>query len=36
MFVYLKRGTWLVQLVEHGTLDLGVIGLNPTLGVEIT
>ena len=30
------RGTWLAQLVEHATLDLRVVGLSPTLGVEIT
>ena len=29
------KGTWLAQLVEHVTLDLGVLGLSPTLGVEI-
>ena len=28
------RGTWLAQLVERGTLDLGVVSSNPTLGVE--
>ena len=27
---------WLAQLVEHTTLDLGVVGSSPTLGVEIT
>ena len=30
------RGAWLAQWVEHGTLDLGVASLSPTLGVEIT
>ena len=30
------RGTWLGQLVECATLDLGVVSSNPTLGVEIT
>lgn len=31
-------GAWLAQLVESATLDLdlGVVGLSPTLGVEIT
>ena len=29
-------GTWLAQLVEHETLDLGVVGSNPALGIEIT
>ena len=24
------------QLVEHATLDLGVMNLRPTLGVEVT
>ena len=28
------RGAWLAQLVERGTLDLGVVSSNPTLGVE--
>lgn len=30
------RGTWLAQSVEHVTLDLGVVSLSPTLGVEMT
>ena len=30
------RGSWLAQSEEHATLDLGVMGLSPTLGVEIT
>ena len=30
-----KRGTWLAPLVEDTTLDLGVVSLSPTLGVEI-
>lgn len=29
-------GTWLDQLVEHETLDPGIVGLSPPLGVEIT
>ena len=33
-------GTWLAQFIhmqlEHTTLDLGVVGSSPTLGVEIT
>ena len=29
------RGTWLAQLVEHATLDLGVVNL-PTLNTEIS
>lgn len=29
-------GASLAQLVEHGTPDLGVVNLSPTLGVEIT
>ena len=29
-------GTWLAQLVEHMTLDLGVVSLSPMLGVELT
>ena len=32
----LLRGVWLAQLVEHMTFDLGVVSLNPMLGVEIT
>ena len=31
-----NRGTWLAQSVEHETLDLGIVSLSPTLGVEIT
>ena len=27
---------WLAQLVEHVTLDLGVVSLSSTLGVEVT
>ena len=30
------RGAWLGQSVEHVTLDLGVVSLSPTFGVEIT
>lgn len=29
-------GAWLAQLVEHVTIDLGVVCLSPTLGVEMT
>ena len=32
----LKTGLWLAQSVEHTTLDLGAVGLSPTLGIEIT
>ena len=32
----IERGTWLAQSEEHGTLDLGVVSLSPTSGVEIT
>ena len=28
-------GTWLTQLEEHATLDLGVVSLSPMMGVEI-
>ena len=31
-----QRGTWLAQLVEHETLDLGVPSQSPTLSVETT
>lgn len=31
----LRRGAWLAQSVEHATLDLGVVSLSPTSGVEI-
>ena len=34
--IFCLRGTWLAKLVEHRTLDLGVVGLSPTLDVEIT
>ena len=30
------KAAWLAQLVEHVTLDVKVVGLNPMLGVEIT
>ena len=30
------RGSWLPQSAEYVTLDLGVVSLNPVLGVEIT
>ena len=29
-------GAWLAYPVEHATLDLGVVSLSPTLGVEIS
>lgn len=30
-------GEWdLAQSVEHATLDVGIVGLGPTLGIEIT
>ena len=29
-------GTWLAQLVEHVTPDLGVVSSSPTLGTGIT
>ena len=32
----LPRSTLLVQLIEHMTLDLGVVSLSPTLDVELT
>ena len=32
----LKRNKGLAQSVEHVTLDLGVVGSSPTLGIEIT
>ena len=28
--------TWLAQLEDHATLDLGTVGLSPTLGVDTT
>ena len=31
-----ERGAWLAQLVEHVTLDLGVVSSSPTMGVDIT
>ena len=30
------RGSWLAQLVKCVTRDLGVVGVSPILGVEIT
>lgn len=30
-----QRGAWLAQAVEHTTLDLMVVSLSSTLGVEI-
>ena len=30
------QGTCLTHSVERATLDLGIVGLRPTLGVEIT
>ena len=33
---YISRGTWLAQSVECKALDLRVVSLSPTLGVEIT
>ena len=32
--ISVDRGASLAQLVEHVTLDLGVMSLSPTLGVE--
>lgn len=29
-------GCWLVRWVRHGTLDLQVVSLSPTLGIEIS
>ena len=31
-----NRGAWLAQSEERVTLNLGVVSLSPTLGVEIT
>ena len=30
------RGTWLVQSVEHMTLDLSIVSSSPMLAVQIT
>ena len=30
-----ERGLWLAQLIQHVTLDLGVISSSPMLGVEV-
>ena len=30
------RSTWLAQLVEHATLDLGVVSVSPTLDIQLT
>ena len=35
-FFFFKRGIWLVQSVEHATLNLGVVRLSPTLSIEST
>ena len=32
----LMKGTWLAQLVEPRTLDLGVVSSRTTLGLKIT
>lgn len=29
------RGTWMVESVEHATLDLGVRSSHPTVGAEV-
>ena len=29
-------GAWLAQLVEHVTLDLGIVSSSPTIGIEPT
>ena len=29
-------GTWLVESVEHTTLNLRIVNSNPTLGMELT
>jgi len=31
----ITRGAWLAQSVEHVTLDLGVMGSSPALGVYL-
>lgn len=31
-----SEAAYLAQPVEHTTLDIGVVGWSPTLGVEIT
>ena len=31
----MSEDTWLAQVVEHESLDLGVVNLSSTLGVEI-
>ena len=36
IYEIMSWGAWLAQLVEQVTLDLGVVGLSPILGVEIT
>ena len=36
IYLYFRRGTWLAQLGEYVTLDLWVVSLSPTLGVELT
>ena len=33
---HINRGTWLAQLVEHATLDFGVVSSSPALCAEIT
>ena len=33
---YAEWGACLAELVEHVTLDLGVVSSNPVLGIEIT
>ena len=31
-----SKGAWLAELVDYATLDLGIVGSSPTLGIEIT
>jgi len=32
----IRRGAWLAESIECATLDLGVVSLSPTLGVDLT
>jgi len=33
--IWKNRGAWLAQLVEHATLDLGVVSWSLMLGVQL-
>jgi len=36
VFLHTSQGTWLAQLVEHLTLDLGILSFEPHTEAEFT